>query len=79
MDWKPIESAPRDGTTIIIWGGESVFSEGDCGPVKILEPVVARWSWRDEWEGDYGSEYDSHWIHKNPTHWMPWPKAPEID
>jgi hypothetical protein len=71
-DWKPIHTAPRDGTQIIIC---SEYSE---------DIAVARWndrtkSWRCvsdgadviEYQSDFGTEYRNYDV---PSHWAPAPK-----
>lgn len=76
--WMPIESVPRDGTTVIVWD-------------KLNQvPVVARWYWCGDkslmqggWEADksvYSTDhgypiYDDVFT-ENVTHWMPIPDAP---
>ena len=82
MDWQPIETAPRDGTKILIWdAGEDGFGQ-----------VVARYETRDGWAA-IGSSTDmmnigrvrwhvaARWhlyqLIKNPTHWMPLPAPPK--
>lgn len=67
--WQPIETAPKDGTWIMIYepygGGQNVD----------LTHWIASW-------GDYG--HDEGWIDqddalvtRNPTHWQPLPTPPE--
>ncbi len=62
--WQPIETAPKDGTEIL------VYVEGDM--------TVAHWcayistpQWRDA--GDMGL---SGMTDVEPSHWMPLPEAP---
>lgn len=76
-EWQPIETAPKDGTSVLIIGA------------AWREPVISRWYVHylhgkpdprrpPEWEqqdmcGGFGS-YNGP-IH--PTHWMPLPEPPE--
>ena len=63
-DWQPIETAPRDGTWILLTGGSVGWDwDGDSKP----RVVAAQFSERNA--GHYG-EYE------NPTHWMPLPEPP---
>jgi hypothetical protein len=66
--WKPIDTAPRDGTGIIL------YSDGECAP-----PVIAQWDdmWTDgAWIVQHGSaSIRLSWVF-NPTHWMPLPTPP---
>ena len=67
MTWQPIETAPTDGTKILV-----------CH-IDLYRPITAQWScyhpnrkgeetWREA-----GSRYIV-----NPTHWMPLPEKPSI-
>ena len=80
-EWQPIETAPKDGTYILLAGGEPdpIFSDGWDAPM-----VSARWDTLDSgynpsdtgWRfcsfdsGIYGS-------YSNPTHWRPLPDLPQ--
>jgi hypothetical protein len=68
--WRPIESAPKDGTRILAWRPE------------LGEPYIVRWAvdepfgdvetWTTDSEGPgYSSEL------ADVTHWMPLPPSPE--
>lgn len=68
MEWQPIETAPRDGTHIL------VATEGTIGLVWWEDYAVELYDgvgWRDHgdmgWGGMIGAE---------PTHWMPLPDPP---
>lgn len=61
MRWQPIETAPKDGTRVLLvnplcWVGAGSFRDGYQGPAFYFE----------------GSTLKSH-----PTHWMPLPPPPE--
>jgi len=73
-DWRPIETAPKDGTIIDIGG-------------RAFDGVFERWcnahwedrggeegTWRGPWSDGYESELpDDRFV---PTHWMPLPAPP---
>jgi hypothetical protein len=64
-EWKPIETAPRDGTNIIL-------VDADNTPPCL---VIGLWSdklhtWIVKWDLDPFEGYDA-------THWMPLPLPPE--
>ena len=70
LDWQPIETAPKDGTSIILFDGKMVsyggwVSAADQGAEPEEEfRIAAGW-----WSVD---------LHDNqPTHWMPLPSIPE--
>lgn len=63
MEWQPIETAPKDGTAILI-------AKSPCDHWAGM--FVAYWSDDlDEWF------YSINRIVRQPTHWMPLPAAPE--
>jgi hypothetical protein len=77
--WQPIETAPRDGTWVLLAGGECEFNEESDNKGRA---VTARWttefSCRDtsgRWQFAY---YDSgvYGEYENPTHWQPRPPNP---
>lgn len=64
MNWQPIETAPKDGTDVLVWG------PGCKSIVASWNPAETRWSdgfWDD-------GLTDDPWIHA--THWMPLPAGP---
>lgn len=65
-EWLPIESAPKDGSLIILgW-----FLEGGGGG----EPEMARWhDIHNKWCGRVLLNADGHF---SPTHWQPMPDLP---
>lgn len=66
--WKPIKTAPKDGTTIIGW-------TKDWG-----EPMLIQWVCIQQWNDPkdvFGWAEESDWSTSvTPTHWMPLPKPP---
>jgi len=67
MDWQPIETAPKDGRTVILvdWEQVCMLSDG---------PLLGACYWHsglNEWVGAGGSaDVDP------ATHWMPLPAPP---
>lgn len=61
MDWQPIETAPKDGTSILLWGD------------WLKTPCVDNGS-EDGTFGAFTSQTGYESVH--PTHWMPLPKPP---
>jgi len=70
--WHPIETAPKDRTSILVF-------EKDC------EPYVAHWSifgccWIPSTEQiaiNGNATFKYHSVDKNITHWMPLPQPPK--
>lgn len=72
MDWQPIETAPKDGESVLLYFPDGApWNEGNIG--------IGFWAGdgSDNW---YASECDSHNMtadgQRNPTHWMPLPVPP---
>ncbi len=77
-DWQPIETAPKDGSTILL-----------CVSNSEREPVIVTGLWVTEamdWSGWPITEptWREVWCHfqlasdgDNPTHWMPLPTPPQ--
>ena len=68
-DWQPIETAPKDGSWVLLGGGQHDANTW-YGPGPEAPAVVGRWDkgwFFANWDGDYRSEY------LIPTHWMPLP------
>jgi hypothetical protein len=63
--WLPIETAPKDGTRVLVW----------CGQHKI--PRVAMWSEiRKNWiYGISRDNYSTQYLYAHPTHWADLPPA----
>ncbi len=61
-DWKPIETAPKDGTDILVFV-----------PCKGFEFHVAFFD--KLWRGSTGEGCESH-LPCQPTHWMELPNLP---
>lgn len=89
-DWQPIETAPRDGTPILIFQPnaeresvympESALKAGECAysitDIRLLRYDDHRWAigYWRPWGG---------WGNRNcstvePSHWMPLPQMPEV-
>ena len=63
MSWQPIETAPKDGTEVLL-----------CEPLSGgYHFIVVGAFWRQlDWITGGGRQVD-------PTHWMPLPAPPEIE
>ena len=63
MEWQSIETAPNDGTKVLLW----VDGQVDIGDWL---PAIHPWN-NSAWWVESGQV-----TARNPTHWMPLPEAP---
>ena len=77
-DWRPIETAPKDGTVVDLWAVENGVGERwtDCRWAEQFNAYAGQranrkyiWAW---WHSDYT-------VDGNITHWMPLPDAPQAE
>lgn len=86
QEWQDISTAPRDGSSVMLYGGEACSEIGN--PYPIDEAVKAYWNKEANYSEDEDGEYTAKggWEFvdtsyygislKNPTHWMPLPAPP---
>jgi hypothetical protein len=73
-DWQPIETAPKDGTKILVWDGSSI--EFACWEDDGLD--TSDWSHKAGWQiANAGYDGDSDYSDK-VTHWKPL-RPPELN
>lgn len=70
-EWKPIETAPRDGTHFMGWDGKRPFRCYMTNHYVKYPHQEGGPTFRDVWSGDY---YDCI-MPENPTHWQPLPEV----
>ena len=70
MDWRPIESAPKDGTSILLWAMTHIDGVG-C-------QLVAWWNRTDE-NWTFHVDFEEVLFAHSPRYWMPLPAPPMID
>ena len=71
--WQLIETAPKDGTSILIYDGDS------CYVVFWGQSDNAHWDtgeYDDVWILDSSRSKETHNFSGTPTHWMPLPEKP---
>ncbi len=66
-DWQPIETAPKDGTDILVCEPGYVMAIVSWHPVKTKKAA--------RYPGYWANLLGSNWYY--PTHWMPLPEQPE--
>lgn len=71
MEWQPIETAPKDGTPILIYCS-------DLGDERYSGAAITTVVWEGTWSlcqcGTYAEDGD---LFGTPSHWMPLPNPPE--
>jgi hypothetical protein len=69
MNWQPIETAPKDGTRVIVgWD--------DCAHLPMHVELARYKQGRGPdggWCNTYGNPFGG-----DPTHWIPLPESPQI-
>lgn len=69
MEWQPIETAPKDGTTILFWDDLMDYQIGSWSEYEDPDGEP-REGWND---GIFPIIGDSG----QPSHWMPLPQPPQ--
>lgn len=67
MGWQPIETAPKDGTYVLVF----VESSGGLGEA-YFDIQDDNWWWANTAPHDFDPTYAT-----DPTHWMPLPQGPD--
>jgi hypothetical protein len=62
--WRPIETAPMDGTEILGW----------CGDYVDICYMVDHYSYGEVWRTAKCEDFGGY---ETPTHWMPLPDPPK--
>lgn len=74
--WRPIETAPKDGTDILLAEIQKVDGKWHYGEIDVgcwmREPMS-----RDEYGRDYWFWASNYGRVEEPTHWQPLPEPPE--
>ena len=70
--WRPIESAPRDGTTVLLRFGSDGVSQGKFAPSH----AASRYPWRFIDSSDGETWMINHAVDGpgGPSHWRPMPQ-----
>ena len=68
MEWQPIDTAPRNGSVLLLWGSKASGSEG---------MVVAKWH-DPFWVTSFGGMVVDNFGY-SALAWMPLPDPPESD
>jgi hypothetical protein len=71
-EWKPIETAPKDGTQFL-----GVYDNG----VSEVKYSIIKWdglNFLGMCDGDAAHDDFGYWVNPLLTHWMPLPAAPKV-
>lgn len=74
--WEPMDTAPRDGTEIVLCRAISADGTPITGSSFGVFCQVAAWWGEEEWIV-YCSQVQEPRLHFEPTHWRPLPTAPK--
>ena len=64
MEWKPIETMPKDGTLVLLYGGET-YEVGNQPPLCS----IGKWTYSKLYKSWVGRAFSF-----KPTHWREIPK-----
>lgn len=83
-DWRSIDTAPKDGTRVMLWRGTPTF--GDWAEMVIAEWHDSEWQWPDgdglrgtmSTHGEWTQEHldNGYSSASDFTHWMPLIQGP---
>lgn len=84
MTWRPIDTAPKDGTEVLAWREDSgafiaSFTSADAFPMsqseidELDEEALFAEDWFTQWPQALRLEGN-----EVPTHWMPLPEPPAV-
>lgn len=83
-EWRPIETAPRDGTRILLLLGDHRIESGKWVDAEEDGPdsIGADAGWLSDSGWTMPGRSFGHFLHRRepmapPTHWMPLPEPPE--
>ena len=73
MEWQLIETAPKDGTIVLLWG---IYCSNICACMwqRTEWVVVCDGGVGLDWQNDCGSAPCTFDV---PSHWMPLPEPPK--
>ena len=73
QDWRPIESAPKDGTRILVRVEHINFTYAETPEERARWEEVCAAHWIDH----NGGGWTWHGVCGTPTHWRPLPESPK--
>lgn len=70
--WLPIETAPKDGTRVLVYA----TLRGASLSGRDWKKDLGKWVVIAAWEEEYNVWWDGSQCTLEPTHWMPLPAPP---
>lgn len=74
-EWQPIETAPKDGTWVLVYGFINDGYQNECRITTAQWAKVLDYS--DQYCWRYAHYESGHYGQIEPTHWMPLPPLPK--
>lgn len=76
VNWLSIETAPRDGTWILLAGGQSAEHEESVSGKVVVGFWNSKFMFSEAWSfAHYNDDFISEYF--EPTHWVPLPEPPK--
>lgn len=69
--WQPIETAPTDGTEVLLYRAKKTSSKNAIWPNVTIKARLSSGHYRNGWL------WGGHVRDTDPTHWMPLPAPPK--
>ena len=79
-EWQPIETAPRDGTVVLVWWPDFWVNDGELTDEIVGGQCCVSCNRFGEWQREvtYAAILDDDFEPaEEPTHWQPLPTPPE--
>lgn len=73
--WQTIETAPKDGTSVLVWARWDWDGMAGDGCSEPYDAQVAHYEGKNFFAKTFNPYVD---IAVNPTHWMPIPNPPNV-
>lgn len=75
MEWRPIESAPRDGTEFLAF--EAGEGAPDIWPNMMAVGFIQKIGEHEYFYVAHYAGHEAEFMIEKPTHWMPLPEPPK--
>lgn len=81
MTWQPIETAPKDGTAVLVYGDGAFVGAPNTGVREWVQLTENYGRWFEPNISAHESDdwLDGRTVYSNLTHWMPLPAPPLAD